>query len=352
MQPNGVITSYSLFRDGQLTLSGPGNITRTLVTGLDPFASYLFFIQACTAVGCGNSSVVVFQTLPDSPSGLAAPNLMALSPSSIEATWQPPSEPNGVLLHYELLLLFGPEFSQNRSFSVGLNTSTTVTGLVPNTLYSVQVFVYNAGGSTSSPAESIRTPEDRPDGLSPPAIDVVNATTLLVSWQEPAQPNGVITEYILLQNGVQVFSGLVLSYQAAGLQPFSVYTYRIEACTLGGCSTSPPSTLRTPEAIAEGYLEPNLTETGAEYVTLFINPVSEPNGIVTYVLTITGEFQAPDIFSTVVGSRTVYNSSNVGSVMVRDLLPFSNYSFQLRIVNSAGALVGDPFTVQTAASCK
>lgn len=351
-QPNGLIRSFDLFRDSELIFSGPGNVTRTLVVGLAPFTSYFFFIQACTAVGCENSSVIVFRTLPDSPSGLAAPNLTVLSPSSIEAVWQPPSEPNGMLLYYELLILFGPGFSQNRTFTVRLNTSTTVTGLTPSTLYSVQLFAYNAGGSTSSPVVSIQTLEDIPDGLSPPTINVINATTLLILWQEPAQPNGVITEYILLQNGVQIFSGLMLSYQAVGLQPFSVYTYSIMACTMRGCGTSPPSSSQTPEAIAEGYVEPTLTETSAEYVRLTINPVSVPNGIVTYVLMITGEFQAPDVFNTIVGSQTVYNSSNVGSVIVRDLLPFSSYSFQLRIVNSAGVLVGDPFTVQTAASCK
>ena len=108
--------------------------------------------------------------------------------------------------------------------------------------------------------------------------------------------------------------------------------------------------MQTPEAIAEGYVDPTLIETNAESLTLLINPVLIPNGIVTYVLRIIGEFQAPDTFDIVVELRIVYNSSDVGSVTVTELLPFTSYSVELSIVNSAGALVGDMFTLQTAAS--
>ena len=149
-QPNGFITRFDLFLDNVIVFSGPGNVTQAVVAELSPFTVYSFLIQACTSVGCTNSTESTGETLPDSPSGLAAPNLTALSPSSIEATWLPPAQPNGEILSFELLL-FGQDLSQNMTIVSGLNLSATITGLTPNTQYSFQLLVFNAGGSTAQP---------------------------------------------------------------------------------------------------------------------------------------------------------------------------------------------------------
>ena len=344
-QPNGIIVRYDLFVGSELRFSGLEN--STLVENLEPFTEYALLLRACTSAGCSNSSESVGQTLPERPTGLAAPNLTVLSPSSIEARWAPPESPNGVLLGFELRMLFGPELARSEVVYSGPDFETTITGLIPNTVYTFQLVVFNAGGSAASPVVQALTFEDIPDGISAPDIEVVNSSALLVTWEEPAMPNGIVIQYILTQNGVAVFSGLAFSYLATDLEPFTVYSYAIMACTVEGCGSSNRSMAVTLEATPEGYVAPSIVETTANSITLLVNPVTSPNGIVRYSLYVEGEFALND-GSTVSESRLVFNNSDPSTVTIPDLLPFQFYEFTLSVTNGAGTLTGDPFTVQTA----
>ena len=344
-QSNGIIVRYDLFVNDELRFSGLEN--STLVENLEPFTEYALLLQACTSAGCSNSSEGVGQTLPDRPMGLAAPNLTVLSPSSIEATWSPPESLNGVLLGFELRMLFGPELAQSEVVYSGPDLETTITGLTPNTLYTFQLMAFNAGGSVSSPVVQALTFEDIPDGISAPDIEVVNSSTLLVTWQEPLMPNGIIIRYILTQNSTVVFNDLALSYLASDLEPFTAYSYAIMACTAEGCGSSNRSTAMTLEAVPEGYVAPDIIEITANSIMLLVNPVTSPNGIVRYSMYVMGEFALTD-GSIVLESRLIFNNSDPDTVTVSDLLPFRFYEFTLSIMNGAGSLVGDPFTVQTA----
>lgn len=334
--PNGLIVRYDLFINGEIVFSG--SVNATIVDNLSPFTEYLLFVQACTSIGCANGSVVTGQTLPDRPMGLAAPNLTVLSPSSIEATWGVPSSSNGAIQRFELRRLFGPDLTQFEVIFDGLGLETTITGLTPNTVYTFQLFVYNAGGSGSSPTVSARTLEGVPDGVSEPTVVVVNATTLSVSWIEPAIPNGVISQYILVQNGSIVFTGLSFSFVVSDLQPFTYYSFSVMACTVRNCSSSIPTVAMTPEATPQGYVPPSITRVTPFTIELTVNPVANPNGIVSYILYVDLEG----------GNRqAVYNSSLPGAVLVENLSPFTNYTFVLEVMNTAGVLMGPEFDIQT-----
>jgi len=348
-QPNGIVTRYVLFVNDQLQLSTPNR--SATVDNLEPFTEYSFFLQACTAVGCSNRSTSMGQTLPDRPMGLAAPNLTALSPSSIQATWEPPANPNGIILQFELRRLIS-NLSQSEAVFSGLDFETTISGLTPNTLYRFQLLVFNAGGSATSPIVEERTLEDIPDGITAPDIEVVSSTALRAMWQEPMEPNGDIIRYVLIQNGTDVFTGVALSFLATNLEPFSFYSYSIMACTVRGCGSSNQSTARTLEDVPEGYIDPTISMVTASSIAVVINPVTNPNGIVWYILYIFGEFAVPTASpgDTVTETRVVYNSSETGAVEIEDLLPFSSYEFTLTIVNSAGNLTGEAFTEQTEAA--
>lgn len=342
LQPNGVITLYQLFVEDVLRFSGTAN--STIIDNLEPFTEYSFFVQACTSIGCSNSMASTGQTLPDSPVGLAAPNLTVLSPSSIQANWDQPDMPNGIILRFELHRLFGPELSQFEIEFSGLGLETTVTGLEPNTLYSFQLFVFNLGGFTSSSVVDALTLEDIPDGIIAPDADPINATAVVVSWSPPSQPNGDITQYMLYVNGTVVFSGLQLSYTVADLQPFTYYSYSISACTVRGCGSSNQSTVQTLEGVPVGYVQPTVIDTTPNSITLQLNEVQRPNGIVEYALYYTEVSELPAELGTLV---LAFNGSVAHRIEVTELMPYTNYSFVLEVSNSAGTLMGPPFTVQT-----
>ena len=342
LQPNGVITLYQLFVEDVLRFSG--TVNSTIIDNLEPFTEYSFFIQACTNIGCSNSSASTGQTLPDSPMGLAAPNLTVLSPSSIQANWDEPDMPNGVILRFELRRLFGPELSQSEIEFSGLGLETTVTGLEPNTLYSFQLFVFNGGGFASSSVVDALTLEDIPDGIIAPDADPINATAVLVSWSPPSQPNGDIVQYMLYQNGTLIFSGLELSYTVGALQPFTYYSYSISACTVRGCGSSNQSTVQTFEGVPVGYVQPTIIDTTPYSITLQLNEVQRSNGIVEYALYYMESSELPAESGDLV---LAFNGSVARRVEVTGLMPYTNYSFVLEVSNSAGTLMGSPFTVQT-----
>ena len=249
-----------------------------------------------------------------------------------------PTNPNGAIQRFELRRLFSPDLSQFEVVFDGLGQETTITGLTPNTVYSFQLFVYNAGGSGSSPIVSARTLEGVPDGVSEPTVVVVNATALSISWTEPTIPNGVISQYILLQNGTIIFTGLSFSFLLFDLQPFTYYSFSLVACTVRNCSSSIPTIAMTPEATPQGYVSPSITRVTPFAIELTVNPVTNPNGIASYILSVGLEG----------GTRlTVYNSSLPGAILVDNLSPFTNYSIVLEVLNTAGVLVGPEFIVQT-----
>ena len=342
LQPNGIITLYQLFVEDVLRFSGTANTT--IIDNLQPFTEYSFFVQACTDIGCSNSTASTGQTLPDSPVGLAAPNLTVLSPSSIQANWDQPDMSNGIILRFELRRLFGAEMSQFEIEFSGLGLETTVTGLEPNTLYSFQLFVFNLGGSTSSSVVDALTLEDIPDGIIAPDADPINATAVLVTWSPPSQPNGDIIQYMLYQNGTLVFSGLQLSYMIANIQPFTYYSYSISACTMRGCGSSNQSTIQTFEGVPVGYVQPSAIDATPYSITLQLNEVQMPNGIVEYALYYSEESEIPAESGDLV---LAFNGSVAQRVEVTGLMPYTNYSFVLEVSNGAGTLMGPPFTLQT-----
>ena len=336
-QPNGIITEYHLFVNGMLRFSGPE--TTATISDLLPSTTYIFLVEACTAAACSNSSESSNTTLPDKPDGLAPPSVIPLTPTSLEVTWEEPVFSNGEIIRYELQQLVGDE---NVTLFVGLGFEYQVMGLTPNTVYRFRVLATNAGGTTASEVAENRTQEDAPDGLSPPLLTVLNATAITITWVEPSQPNGIISEYILSRNGSEVSRGLELMYIDTALEPYTFYSYIIQACTSGNCSASTASVVRTEEAIPEGLIPLNVIAITSSTFTVTVNNVIQPNGLVLYTVAVTGEF-----VSTREETIIFHNDTEVGAVVVTDLLPFSDYEVTLTVSNSAGSLTGDVVTVTT-----
>lgn len=352
--PNGIITLYTLYIAGTgVVFSGAGNTT--VVTGLLPFSEFTLVLEACTSIGCANSTATISQTLPDAPTGLAPPTLTVLGPSSILARWQLPSNPNGVITGLELRRLLG---SGGESFEVvfddvDYDLETTVTGLTPNTLYTFQLAAFNTGGSVTSPTAQALTLEDIPDDIDPPQVDAIGPTHLLVSWSPPGVPNGDIVLYNLTLDGGVVFSTSddeneeSLSYNITDLRPFTAYSLAIIACTVRGCGSSNQSAAVTLEDTPTGYAPPSVLAITSTAISLSINPVDSENGIVTYTFYLTGDFVSASTGEVELQQRVIFSRPAAGIVQYEGLIPFTNYSLYLEVSNSAGSLQGPTFSIET-----
>lgn len=350
--PNGVIILYSLYVDGAIAFTGVVNAT--IVSGLLPFAEHTLTLEACTAVGCSNSTPVISQTLPDAPADLAPPTLTVLGPSSILVRWRLPSTPNGVISRMELRQLTESAFEVVFN-DVDLELETTLTGLLPNTLYTFQLLAFNAGGSVTSSSVQALTLEDIPDDISPPTVGAVGATFLEASWSPPGIPNGDIILYNLTLDGGLVFSTAEgFSYNITDLRPFTSYSLAVIACTTRGCGSSNQSTARTLEDIPSGYTQPALLTVTSSAIRVDIIPVTNENGVVTYMLYVSGNFPAAGMGALDVEQqqRVVFNDSVPSVAQSTGLIPFTHYILVLVVSNSAGTLEGPPFVVQTLSAGK
>lgn len=74
------------------------------------------------------------------------------------------------------------------------------------------------------------------------------------------------------------FSGLSRSFLFRRLEPWTVYSLTLEACTAAGCTLSPPQHITTAAAPPASQLPPRPLSVGADQVSLTWDPPSQPNG--------------------------------------------------------------------------
>lgn len=247
--PNGFIQNFNVFRDGVLIATVPElNFTST---GLVPDTEYSFFIEAVNSAGSTRSNTVTTRTLDGVPTGVAPPILLAVSVNSVRATWTVPSAPNGDIIGYELLRvtrepMTGDIVSETVEFS-GIALTTAISNLAPFTLYEFRVRACTAGGCGSSDPAQVRTMQAPPTFQMQPNVSTLTSASLLVEWEEPEEPNGVVVQYDVRQreqpfqdNGVFLgnVSASARSFTATNLQPFTVYEFSIVSYTLGGGTQS------------------------------------------------------------------------------------------------------------------
>ena len=60
--------------------------------------------------------------------------------------------------------------------------------------------------------------------------------TLIVQWEPPSSPEGIITLYMVTYDGMTVdTSSNDTNYTITGLEPYANYSITIVACTSNGC---------------------------------------------------------------------------------------------------------------------
>ncbi|XP_028616049.1 usherin isoform X2 [Grammomys surdaster] len=339
VRTNGLIKTYNIFSDGLLEYSGLG--LQFLFRRLAPFTLYTLTLEACTAAGCAHSVPQPVWTEAAPPDSQMPPTIQSVEPTNVRLHWSQPANPNGKIIRYEVLRrhLAGEDWGNTTLQADDGNTVFTEyntegngwvcndTGLEPWRQYAYRVCTWNSAGHTCSSWNVVRTPQAPPDGLSPPEISYVsvNPLQLLISWFPPQRSNGVIQSYELQRNGVFStvrFNASTFSYTDSQLLPSSTYSYAILACTGGGCCTSDPTNITTPEAPPSGVSPPVLWAISAHQINVTWSPPSIPNGkIAKYLLRCDGEEH-------LAGQGLSFLFSN--------LQPFTQYNISLVACTSGG----------------
>lgn len=124
-------------------------------------------------------------------------------------------------------------------------TQYTLMDLDSFTNYSIQVLAFNpAGDGPRSDALIVQTQEDRPGPVTNLTFSQITMSSLLVSWNAPHNPNGIVQNYQLTYEtsnsqgnelSKQVSQKLNVTYlYVSGLREYLTYTFSVQAETICG----------------------------------------------------------------------------------------------------------------------
>ncbi|KAG9490462.1 hypothetical protein GDO78_006025 [Eleutherodactylus coqui] len=347
LEPNGIILFYTLYIWDE-TSNKTINIEDTSMDFKD-FESnheYSTYVTSSTRFGDGNvrSDILRFKTLEgvpsDPPKNISYRNL---SPTSVKIFWNPPMKPNGVVLYYTLYFKnTSNTYTRNLTSgdisisSDGNDLSATIHGLAKFSHYEFWLTASTIFGDGDQASEviDVNTEEDVPD--SEPIIREyknLTFTSVLLSWDPPEHPNGIITGYYLQIYGPQgnypLFTTQV-SIILEDLLPFTQYFVFVAANTVKG--TGPPSQLAFHTDEAEPSAPPqNLTFINATDNSVWLqwSPSPKPNGIVhTYSFRIVDNSTQSIFYQNISGDQT--------EGMLTDLEPFKTYLASMSAFTKVG----------------
>ncbi|XP_062981457.1 usherin [Elgaria multicarinata webbii] len=348
--PNGIITQYSLYMNTQLIYTG--NETKHIVKDLRVFTAYQFLISACTIVGCTNGSQVTLITAQLPPAHVDTPFLTVLDSRTIHAQWKAPEEINGNLQSY--ILYIANNETNITVWNVIYNSTDlfrdyTIQHLSPGTEYFIKLAACTGGGCTISETTSAITTESTPEGVPAPEVQSYSSDSFNISWTKPEYPNGFITSYGLYMDGILVQNSSQLSYYTSGFSPWSLHSFRVQACTAKGCALGPLVEARTIEDVPAGKMEVFVISDGSRGVQVKWLPPLEPNGQIFYTVLFTGIFYSDEVNGDYVilnGTRILHTSNEANTwVPIGGLVPFSNYTVEVNASNSQGYLISDPVKI-------
>ncbi|XP_035277756.1 receptor-type tyrosine-protein phosphatase F isoform X15 [Anguilla anguilla] len=212
--------------------------TRYSIGGLSPYSEYEFRVMAVNNIGRGPpSDAVEARTGEQAPS---SPPLHVqarmLSGSTMLVQWEPPEEPNGQIRGYRVYYTTSHQ-ARVHTWQVH-NTDdsrlTTISGLVPDTTYSIRVLGFTSvGDGPLSDVLQVKTQQGVPAQPSSFEAEAELDTRIMLTWLWPVQDP--ITKYELMyweansDNKIQVTFNPAGSYAVEGLKPDTLYRFSLAA---------------------------------------------------------------------------------------------------------------------------
>ena len=332
--PNGIILNYTIY-DSSDSIIFTGLALTTTITGLSPFTEYTYTLQSCNNIGCVFSEATALLTSEIPPNLIDPPILTIIRFDELEIRWTPPDAPNGIIQYYLL----------RKDDVIILNTTNLTyidTDIFASTTYRYTVETFNSVGSITSGAASVSTPDSTPSGLGPPTLTAVNATAVQLDWIPPTLPNGDIIEYNLFQDNllfITITDTTEFTYTRIGLSPFTLYNYRVSACTRSGCALSNNALVTTLEAPPTGIDPVYLLSLSSSSLRVSWNPPAVLNGILTgYELLQTTASQPP---------LQIPVPVDINLLDIDNLNPYTLYTYTVKARNSAGSVTSIETSVRT-----
>ncbi|XP_046502496.1 phosphatidylinositol phosphatase PTPRQ [Equus quagga] len=305
--PNGIIHKYTIYlkrSDGKEERTLNTTSLTQSIKGLKKYTQYMIEVSASTLKGEGVRSapihVLTEEDAPDSPPQDFS--VKQLSGVMVKLSWQPPLEPNGIILYYTVYVW---DRSSLKTVNV-TETSLEYSDLDYNVEYSTYVTANTrfGAGKTRSNVVNFRSPEGAP---SDPPKDVhyanLSSSSIILFWTPPSKPNGIIQYYSVyyrnasgtymqnftLHEVTNDFDNMTVSAIIDKLAIFSYYAFWVTASTSVGNGNKSSDTVQvyTDQDIPEG-LVGNLTYESISSTAINVSwgPPAQPNGLVFYYVSL------------------------------------------------------------------
>ncbi|XP_049546742.1 Down syndrome cell adhesion molecule-like protein Dscam2 isoform X7 [Anopheles darlingi] len=226
---------------------GEGKEHNLEINNLKTYTQYSIVIQAFNKVGAGPMSdeekQYTAEGTPDQPPSDTM--CTTLTSQTIRVSWvSPPLESaNGVIKGYKVV--YAPaelwHDDKNKDYKKTASSDTVLHGLKKYTNYTMQVLATTSGGDgVRSAAIHCQTEQDVPEAPIGVKALVMSEGSILVSWQPPSQPNGLILQYtVYIKSGEQEpkshkVPSYQMSYEASGLEKNQKYEFWVTASTTIG----------------------------------------------------------------------------------------------------------------------
>ncbi|KAM6967196.1 protein sidekick-2 isoform 2-T2 [Tautogolabrus adspersus] len=250
---NGLILGYKVVYKEKDSDKAPnfweveGNTSHSVqLNGLGKYVLFEIQVLSFTRIGDGRCSTpsILERTLDDVPGppvGILFPEVRT---TSVRLIWQPPAQPNGIILAYQIT--FRKNSSNSNAATVDVLSPSarqyTATGLKPEMVYVFRLTAQTRKGWGEAAEALVVTTEKRarPQPTSRPVVpqEEVQARRVLLSW-EPGSDGLSPVRYYTVQyrelpdSNWTVHSASVShetnSYIVDRLKPFTSYQFRIKA---------------------------------------------------------------------------------------------------------------------------
>uniref|UniRef100_A0A7N6C0H3 Sidekick cell adhesion molecule 2b n=1 Tax=Anabas testudineus TaxID=64144 RepID=A0A7N6C0H3_ANATE len=250
---NGLILGYKVVykeKDADSALhfwTVEGNATHSVqLTGLGKYVLYEIQVLAFTRIGDGRPSAptILERTLDDVPGppvGILFPEVRT---TSVRLIWQSPSQPNGIILAYQITYHLNSTNSNTATVDV-LSPSARqymVNNLKPESVYVFRITAQTRKGWGEAAEALVVTTEKRarPQPTSRPIVPQkdVQARQVVLSWEPGSDGLSPVRYYTvqlreLPESNWTVHSASVnheaISYIVSRLKPFTSYQFRVKA---------------------------------------------------------------------------------------------------------------------------
>lgn len=319
------VTVYVVYLDD----SENANVTGTTHTleGLTPETEYSITVAAGDAAGnlSDPSMALVVSTLPapDNDPPTAPQNLAAENVTHNMATlsWEAATD-NVAVTEYVI-------FVDNLETATTAGTTYILTGLTPETDYTIEVAARDAAGNESARSSEVQistlTPPDTEAPTTPGNLEVteVTTTTIGIGWSS-SNDNVGVTGYIVYLDATEVATVNITTYLFEGLNPSTDYEIYLEAVDAAGNRSvaTPVVALSTLADIDAPDAPTGLQSIGSteSSITLSWTEPADNVGVVAY---------------------RIYSGSQVGSTTstsfsVSGLEPSTSYPFYVTALDAAG----------------